>query len=160
MGTKVFHCSIDTEMQLQVNEWERTVLIESNETIGYTKLPIVSDRSVCWYRECTGASMMADAARWYLEHNVTVNNNWYDSVAAVVWHGGALSNTDLGLTAGPIKLGDILYMFPYANVLAMARMTGAQIKMLFENSVENYNDTSAPKLGEFLHVSGMQNSKF
>lgn len=141
-------------MQLQVDEWERTVLKESNETIGYTKLPIVSDRSECWYRECTGASMMADAARWYLENNVTVNNSWNDSVAAVVWHGGALSNTDLGLTAGPILFGDILYMFPFANVLAMAKMTGSQITQLFEKSVENYNDTSAPKLGEFLHASG------
>lgn len=83
-----------------MDEWERTVLIQSNETLGVTKVPIISNIQSCWYGECTGASMMADAARWFLEHNVTTNNGWSDSIAACVWHGGALSNTDLGINPG------------------------------------------------------------
>lgn len=62
--------------------------------------------------------------------------------------------TSLQSVLGPIKFGDILYMFPYANEIAIAYMTGSQIKTLFEKSVEYYNDTSSPNRGEFLHVSG------
>lgn len=44
-------------------------------------------------------------------------------------------------------------MFPYANLLTMARMKGSDIAKLFEQSVAYYNDSSAYQ-GEFLHVSG------
>lgn len=46
-------------------------------------------------------------------------------------------------------------MFPYANTLAMASMKGAELKQLFENSVEYYKSKTSPNRGEFLHVSGM-----
>lgn len=55
---------------------------------------------------------------------------------------------------GPITYGDILAMFPYANVIVRAWMYGLQIKNLFEESVRYYNDTTSPNRGEFLHVSG------
>ncbi len=71
------------------------MLIQSNETIGFTKTPLVSDKKFCWYGECTGAAMMADAARWYLEKNTTSGNTWSETVAATVWHGGALTDTEL-----------------------------------------------------------------
>lgn len=56
---------------------------------------------------------------------------------------------------GLIKFGDLLAMFPYANTLAIVTMSGLQIKKLMEASVEAFNDETAPKQGEFLHVSGM-----
>lgn len=76
------------------------MLTQANETIGYTKIPIISDRKICWYEECTGAALMADAARWFLEKITTSNNDWSNTVAATVWHGGALADTDLDLGAG------------------------------------------------------------
>ena len=76
------------------------MLTQTNEVIGYAKIPIISDRKYCWYEECTGASMMADAARWFLEKNTTATNLWDFSVAAAVWHGGALSDTDLDIGPG------------------------------------------------------------
>lgn len=159
-------------MQGKVDEWERQVLTVSNETIGYTKIPIISETKYCWFAECTGGSLMADAARWYLEKNMTKDNPWARTVAATVWHGGAMTDTDLDISAGilgqqiksnfystipflgPIKFGDILLMFPYANEIARVPMYGHQIKTLFEKSVEYYNDLNEPKRGEFLHVSG------
>ena len=39
--------------------------------------------------------MMADAARWYLEKNMTAGDDWQNTVAAAVWHGGALVDTGL-----------------------------------------------------------------
>lgn len=144
------------ELQGKVDQWERQVLTQSNETIGYTKIPIISDRKICWYEECTGAALMADAARWFLEKITTSNNDWSNTVAATVWHGGALADTDLDLGAGPITYGDILTMFPYANVVVRAWMYGLQIKNLFEESVRYYNDTTSPNRGEFLHVSGLR----
>ena len=145
-------------MQYKVDQWEREVLTKSNETIGFTKTPIVSDKKVCWYGECTGAAMMADAARWYLEKNMTAGNDWQNTVAAAVWHGGALVDTGLddvpSLNSGLIKFGDILYMFPYSNVLVKVLMKGIEIKTLFENSVQYYNQSTSSNLGEFLHVSG------
>lgn len=89
----------DPVLQAKVDDWERTVLTVSNLTIGYTKTPIISDRKYCWYGECTGASLMADAARWYLEKNSTRSTPWQYTFAATVWHGGALTDTntlDLG----------------------------------------------------------------
>lgn len=144
------------ELQGKVDQWERQVLTQANETIGYTKIPIISDRKICWYEECTGAALMADAARWFLEKITTSSNDWSNTVAATVWHGGALADTDLDLGAGPITYGDILTMFPYANVIVRAWMYGLQIKNLFEESVRYYNDTTSPNRGEFLHVSGLR----
>jgi hypothetical protein len=43
---------------------------------------------------------MADAARAFLEKNTTAGNEWANTVAATVWHGGALSDTDLDIGAG------------------------------------------------------------
>lgn len=145
---------------------------ESNRTLGYTKLPIISNSGACWYHECTAGSMIADAARWYLEHNYTATNQeWSKSVAACVWHGGAMASTNLLegpgniylcdtfspfskiiFFAGYITVGDILTMFPYHNVLTIATMKGSEILKLMEASVEYYNETSYQ--GEFLHVSG------
>lgn len=115
---------------------------------------------------------MADAARWYLEHNYTADNQvWSDSVAACVWHGGAMASTnllnepgnylffryisivlELFFLTGHITVGDILTMFPYHNVLTIAKMKGSDIHKLMESSVEYYNESSYQ--GEFLHVSG------
>jgi len=100
--SKVIHSKItlDPDLQYKVDEWERQVLIQANETIGYTKIPIISDRKFCWYTECTGGALIADAARAFLEKNTTAGNDWADTVAATVWHGGALSDTDLDIGAG------------------------------------------------------------
>ena len=86
---------LDVDLQYKVDEWERQVLTQANETIGYTKILIISDRKICWYTECTGATLMADAARAFLEKYTTVGNEWFNTVAATVWHGGALSDTDI-----------------------------------------------------------------
>lgn len=48
-------------------------------------------------------------------------------------------------------------MFPYANEIVRTFMYGVQIRNLFENSVEFYNNTDEPNRGEFLHVSGILN---
>ena len=45
-------------------------------------------------------------------------------------------------------------MFPYSNVLVKVLMKGIEIKTLFENSVQYYNQSTSSNLGEFLHVSG------
>ena len=95
-----YHCRIDPDLQAKVDEWEQLVLQVTEEKIGFTKIPIVSDRASCWYQECSGGNLMTDAARWYLENKVTVNETWKNSIAATVWHGGALSATDLGISAG------------------------------------------------------------
>lgn len=94
--------SLEPNLQYKVDEWERQVLAQANETIGYSKIPIISDRKICWYTECTGAALMADAARAYLEKYTTSGNEWANTVAATVWHGGALSDTDLDIGAGNI----------------------------------------------------------
>lgn len=50
---------------------------------------------------------MADAARWFLEKYTTKNATWKNTVAATVWHGGALSDTDLDLGAGGVSICSI-----------------------------------------------------
>lgn len=47
--------------------------------------------------------MMADAARWFLEKNLTSGNDWSKTVAAAVWHGGALTDTDLDISEGNLN---------------------------------------------------------
>lgn len=43
---------------------------------------------------------MADAALWFLSKNESKTQEWANSPAAAVWHGGALSDTDLDLGPG------------------------------------------------------------
>jgi len=145
----------DPTLQGQVDDWEREVLTKSEEVIGSTKVPIVTNRHICWYSECSGGNLMADAARWYLETKHQNSTNWENSVAAAVWHGGSMVHTALTDTIGQIKFGDILLMFPFANTLSTVKMNGQDVKKLMELSIENYN-TSVRNLGEFLQVSGMR----
>lgn len=42
-------CVPDYDLQLKVDQWEGTVLEQSETVVGRTKVPIVSARSVCWY---------------------------------------------------------------------------------------------------------------
>ena len=65
----------------------------STELIGKTKVPIVSESSVCWLQECSGGNVISDAARWYLETYETRNQSWKDSIAGTVWHSGAMLGT-------------------------------------------------------------------
>lgn len=150
----------DPELQLKVDDWERQVVIQADEQIGSTKIALTTERRVCWYRECNMANLMADAARWYVDTraNATAGAPWSQSVAAAVWHAGSIValNDQPALKPGPILFGDILYSFPYANTLAVATMTGAQVKQLLETSVQYYNDSSVASQGEFLQVSGMR----
>lgn len=90
----------DPALQAKVDNWERVVLTQSKEVIGYSKTPIYSDRQYCWYGECNGASLMADAALWFLSKNESNTQAWANSPAAAVWHGGALADTDLDISPG------------------------------------------------------------
>jgi 5'-nucleotidase len=75
---------LDPTLQGLVDDWEREVLTKSEEVIGSTKVPIVTNRHICWYSECSGGNLMADAARWYLETKHQNSTNWENSVAAAV----------------------------------------------------------------------------
>jgi 2',3'-cyclic-nucleotide 2'-phosphodiesterase (5'-nucleotidase family) len=89
-------------LQGQIDDWEREVLTKSEEVIGSTKIPIITNRHICWYSECSGGNLMADAARWYLETKHQNSSNWENSVAAAVWHGGSMVHTALTDTIGII----------------------------------------------------------
>jgi len=56
----------------------------------HIKVPIIGTNEVCWYEECSGGNLMSDAAYWYLEQVPYQNKSWKESVAATVWHGGAI----------------------------------------------------------------------
>ena len=53
---------------------------------------------------------------------------------------------------GPITVGEIIAVLPFANTLATMELTGAEIKQAFEISVKSYPGEN----GGFLHVSGTQ----
>lgn len=56
------------------------------------------------------------------------------------------------INAGPLTIGEILETLPFGNTLATVKMTGAQLKDLFEISV----GIAPVENGGFLQVSGMK----
>ena len=82
---------------MQVDNWERKVKSDSETEINsYVKVPIVGSSKSCWYGECSGGNLMSDAARWYLEKTRYLKQSWKDTVAATLWHGGAMTGTIIG----------------------------------------------------------------
>lgn len=68
-------------------------------------------------------------------------------VIMAVQNGGGIR---AAIDAGPVTVGEVITVLPYGNTLALANVTGAEIKEMFEHSVK-----AAPaESGGFLHVSG------
>ncbi|WP_449540472.1 5'-nucleotidase C-terminal domain-containing protein [Ferdinandcohnia sp. Marseille-Q9671] len=54
------------------------------------------------------------------------------------------------IDAGPITVGEVITVLPFANTLATMDVTGAELKEAMEISVKNYPEEN----GGFLHVAG------
>ncbi|MCM3741623.1 5'-nucleotidase C-terminal domain-containing protein [Oceanobacillus luteolus] len=54
------------------------------------------------------------------------------------------------IDAGPVTVGEVITVLPFGNTLAVADVTGAELKEAFEISVGNYPSEN----GGFLHVAG------
>jgi len=53
---------------------------------------------------------------------------------------------------GPVTYGQAISVLPFGNTLALMELSGAELKSVFERSVEKYPEED----GGFLHISGMQ----
>lgn len=70
-----------------------------------------------------------------------------EPVIMAVQNGGGIR---AAIDAGPVTVGEVITVLPFGNTLATMKLTGAEIKEMFERSV-----LSAPREdGAFLHVSG------
>lgn len=71
-----------------------------------------------------------------------------ETVIAMQNGGGIRASVD----AGDITVGEVLTVMPFGNALAIASVTGAEVKSLLEHAVDEF-----PKeKGAFLHVSGLK----
>jgi len=55
------------------------------------------------------------------------------------------------ISAGDVKVNDILTSFPFTNTLAVIEVTGAEVLQALERGVDTYPEAA----GHFPHVSGM-----
>lgn len=70
-----------------------------------------------------------------------------EPVIMAVQNGGGIR---AAIDAGPVTVGEVITVLPFGNTLATMKLTGAEVKEMFERSVR-----SAPREdGAFLHVSG------
>lgn len=70
-----------------------------------------------------------------------------DPVIMAVQNGGGIRSV---IPAGDVTIGQLITVLPFGNTLALADVTGAELKATFETSVAKYPEEN----GGFLHISG------
>src|SRR5690606_36262609 len=69
------------------------------------------------------------------------------NVVMALQNGGGIR---AAIDAGPITVGEVITVLPFANTLATMEVTGSELKVAFEISLSRYPGEN----GGFLHVAG------
>jgi 2',3'-cyclic-nucleotide 2'-phosphodiesterase/3'-nucleotidase len=96
---------------------------------------------------------LADNALWELIHGAQLEASNADVSLAAMFDPGQR------IAAGPVTVRDALRLYPYANTLAVVKLTGAQLKDVLEHSA-GYFATYTYEAGHALTEPGRQGYNF
>lgn len=104
--------------------------------VGKSKVELVGERGKVRTGETNLGNLITDAMLKSTDADVAFTN------------GGGIRAT---ISAGEVKVNDILTSFPFTNTLAVIEVKGSEIVAALERGVDTYPDEA----GHFPHVSGM-----
>ena len=125
---------IDSEVKTIVDEAYKNLAPTFDEVIGKTTKNFTKDQSDQPYGESQLGNWMADVVKAKGEAEVGVVNNGGIRLSPIV--------------AGDIKVGTIFNLMPFDNTICTVKMTGAQLKILLEQALQDN--------GKGIQVSGIK----
>ncbi|MGC6769019.1 5'-nucleotidase C-terminal domain-containing protein [Enterococcus sp. LJL128] len=140
------------EAKSRFEEWGSEIVIENNPYL------FNGERDNVRTRETNLGNMIGDAMLAYGQNGFSTPTDF-----AVTNGGGIRANIE----PGAVTLGDVIAVLPFGNSISQIKVTGAQVKEMFEMSLRSaaqkdeagnliLDDYKQPKLGAnggFLHVS-------
>ncbi|WPC40170.1 Ig-like domain-containing protein [Clostridium sp. JS66] len=125
---------IDPEVKAIVDKANEDLKPIFNEAIGTTTKALTKDQTDQPYGESQLGNWMSDVIKNYAEADVGLQNN-----------GGIRLSP---IPAGNITVGTIFYLMPFDNTICTVTMTGAQLKVLLEQAVQDN--------GKGIQISGIK----
>ncbi|MBN2361282.1 MAG: 5'-nucleotidase C-terminal domain-containing protein [Deltaproteobacteria bacterium] len=140
-----------------VNECEE----ELGELLGYTMSELDLRKSVVRTGEAVAGNLVADAFYFTAKSLCNPMAGLPCPVAAFQNGGGIRSQTACGerelIPVGPLYQRDIRQMLPFDNLLSVVELTGHDLKLALEHSVDLLGQTGkSGQAGHFLQVSRLK----
>jgi 5'-nucleotidase/UDP-sugar diphosphatase len=133
----------DTAIEVDLYNRKQEVIAFTQTVVGTTPVFLVGDgsnaRAPCRWKQCSGASLVADALR-----------NLSADIDIGIVNGGTCS---ANITDGDITFGDILTTLPFLNTVATYSVTGETLLKMLNHGLRNMFISGS---GRFLQVSGLQ----
>ena len=140
----------DPTAALMLQKYKEQVEEVSGEEIGVTlEEPLTNPRAGDEGNE-TGESVRKNETilgNIITDGMLRAAKDYDENVMMALQNGGGIRAP---IDAGPVTVGEVITVLPFGNTLAIADVTGAELKEAFEISVGNYPSEN----GGFLHVAG------
>jgi len=131
----------DQALLHKVDAWKQEIKPYLAQAMGSVAEDLPAD---CRFGECALADALADAIRLSAKPQ---------GAQAAIINGGAIR---AGLKAGTVSLGDLLTVYPFADVVATFDLSGTDLLAALEHGVSLVATPEASGTGRFLQVSGIK----
>ncbi|GJQ87391.1 NT5E [Trypoxylus dichotomus] len=123
-----------------------------NKFVGKSSVVLDGYKDTCRRRECNFGNLITDAMAAHMAKAYGNATSW-SPVGIYLINGGAIRT---GVTPNrdskKVRFGDLSNALPFANMLVVMRLTGAELRKALEHSVSGYTKEQF----EFLQVSGLR----
>lgn len=131
----------DPALLAKARAWEEELKPFLGQPVGNAPEALGQD---CRFGECVLGDVLADAVRMAAKSQ---------GAQAAFVNGGAIR---AGLRAGPVSLGDLLTVYPFADSVATFDLTGKDLLAALEHGTGAAANPTGPGTGRFLQVSGIR----
>ncbi|MEI6558408.1 MAG: bifunctional metallophosphatase/5'-nucleotidase [Rhodospirillaceae bacterium] len=115
-----------------------------NQPMGISEVALVGERSACRFDECNLGNLIADAI---------VEQTKSQGTQIAIINGGGIR---AGIPAGPVTIGQILEVLPFANTISTFDLGGADLRAALEYGVGRAEHPGNEGTGRFPQVSGLR----
>ena len=116
------------------------------QPVGTTTTALDGAATVCRFGECTLGDVIADSI---------AEQTKADNTQIVIINGGGIR---AGIPAGPVSIGQVLEVLPFANTISTFDLSGADVRAALENGVSRAESPGNDGTGRFPQVSGLRYS--
>ena len=127
-----------------VTALEKPLLPLLAQPVGTSSVDLVGDAKVCRFAECNLGDLIADSI---------IEQTRDQGTQVVIINGGGLRT---GIPAGPVSLGQVLEVLPFANTISTFDISGADLLAALENGVSRAENPANDSTGRFPQVSGLR----
>ncbi|KAI9597821.1 Metallo-dependent phosphatase-like protein [Syncephalis fuscata] len=132
----------DPEMKRMVDAWRVDLDKISKQVVGEATGEF--EQNSCQAKECDMGNLLSDSMLYSRRDNREMR-------AAISNAGGVRA----GIAAGPIRMENVDTVLPFTNYLMDIKLTGKELRQLFEDVLAKKNRESGKGVTSFVQVSGL-----